>query len=163
MEVVANHLFQEVLKRTDQAEKNLFGRSAFNRCYYATFLNVHAGLKQLDPKWSELSHKAIPDLLKGSIRKELAKGRDNASKVSDVAVVQLCARAVSAAYDLSDLMKIGYATRVVADYYPEIQISIPAGQECSLNSVGAKDAKSWSIKSAGYVSTIVAAWNQIHA
>lgn len=162
MEVVANHLFQEVQKRTDQTEKNLFGRSAFNRCYYATFLNVRAGLVQLDTRWAELPHKAIPELLNGTIKKAFTKGKAKASKVADVNVVQMCARAEHAAVELSKLMTIGYATRIVADYRPEIQISISSGQECTLNSVGAKDAKNWSTRSATYVSAIVAAWSQIN-
>lgn len=162
MEVVASHLFQEVLKRTDQDEKNLFARSAFNRCYYATFLNVRAGLKQLNPEWSKLPHKDIPEVLKVSVKKMLVKGKAKASKVNDVESMRLCERAVVAARDLSEIMKTGYATRVAADYFPEIKIVFAGGQNCSLNSVGSTEAQYWPRQSAAYVGTIVEAWNQIN-
>ncbi len=116
----------------------------------------------LNPKWGELPHAAIPELLKGTIRTELAKGKNKAFRVADIEAERSCARAVSAAVELSKLMITGYATRVVADYQPEIQIIIDAEQECFLNSIGAKEAKNWSNKSAGFVNAIVTAWSQIN-
>ena len=144
MELVADHLCQEVLRRADQTERDLFGRTAFNRYYYATFLKVRSGLRRLNtPEWANLPHKDIPEVLKGTIRKRLAKGKIAASKVSDNEVVNLCGRAQHAALELSDIMKKGYATRVVADYSPEIEVTFSAGQEFFLNSVGTKDAREW--------------------
>lgn len=163
MEVVADHLCQEVYRRADQAEKDLFGRSAFNRYYYATFLHVRTGLRQLnDPDWFDLPHKVIPDVLKGAIRKKLSKGRVDASKVNDTDVVKLCERAKHAALELSELMKKGYATRVVADYYPEIEVSFAGDREFFLHSVGTNDARDWPQKASVYVRTIVLAWGQIN-
>lgn len=164
MQIVANHLFDEVQRRIDLAEKNWFGRSAFNRCYYATFLNVRDGLKRMNPKWSELPHKDIPEVLKGTIRKEFSRGKTKASKVSDWDTMHMCQRAATAALELSDLMTKGYATRIVADYYPEILISIDAspGHECFLNSIGAKEAQYWSSRSEVYVNEIVSVWSQIN-
>lgn len=161
MKIVAGHLLKEAYRRADRIERDVFGRSAFNRYYYATFLIVRAGLQQMNADWAMLQHAAIPDMLKGSIKRELAKGKMKAARVGDSALVELCAKAGSAALQLSALMQKGYATRVVADYSPEIPVSFLVGPQCSLNSVGAKDASDWPNKAAVYIGTIVMAWSQI--
>lgn len=162
MEVVAAHLYQEAIKQANTIDKDQFGRTAFNRYYYATFLHVRKGLSRLNTNWSRLPHHDIPELLKGVVKKELFQGKVKAARVRDSDVVALCAKAESAAIELSQLMQEGYATRVVADYTPEVQVDFSKGSDFTLNSVAIKHARDWPHRALAYVGTITSAWKQIH-
>lgn len=159
LEVVAEHLHQEALKRSVDVECDFFGRSSFNRYYYATFLSVKASLSRLKPEWqSNIAHASIPDLLKTSVVKELRKYKKQANNVGDYPLVNACDRAVSAANDLAKIMELGRATRVVADYHPEIRMVI--NKKLLLNSVDLSQAKLWPQRARLLFSVIDEAWSQ---
>lgn len=116
MEIVAHHLQREAISRAAPADKDLFGRSSYNRYYYATFLHARAMVGQLRTEWQELPHADYPPLLQGKIQAEISKGRLKAQKIGDADTVALCNRAVAACKELSALMSKGSAIRVIADY-----------------------------------------------
>lgn len=162
MELVAAHLYLEAAKQTTAAAQDQFGRTAFNRYYYATFLHTRACLSRLNSDWATLPHKDMPDVLKASVKKALNKGRLQAVKVQDADVANLCARAENAAIELSKILQEGYSLRKVADYRPEIPIVFLKGYDFALNSVEIKHAREWPCRAIGYVAIIVSAWKQIH-
>src|SRR4051812_403097 len=120
MKVVAHHLQTHASTLPNTAERDLFARSAFNRYYYATYLDVKTVLGALKPGWGRIAHSEVPKIIVGPLNKELSKGRDRAERASDSSTAALCSRAMNATHLLSDLMTSGYATRVAADYDPEI-------------------------------------------
>ena len=74
---VAEHLSRQAkssYKKGDSAYAmaDAFGRSAFNRYYYASFLNVRDLVSTLDGRWARISHKGIPDLLRGAVTSMIA-------------------------------------------------------------------------------------------
>lgn len=162
LEIVAEHLHQEANRRTEVLERDIFSRSSFNRYYYATFLNVKAGLSNLKPEWSQnIAHASIPQLLTSSVTKELRKYKKQANIVNDYHLVDVCSTAVSAASELAKLMELGNATRVVADYHPEIPVVID--RKIFLNGVNLSHAKLWPQRARSLVSVIMEAWRQGNA
>lgn len=159
MEVVGKFLQTHALSLGSSQDGDYFGRSAFNRYYYATFLLVRAELGGLLPGWPN-SHASIPDFLQGTVCKELNKGRMRAERAGDQELSQLCLRAKSAALNLAALLRESYGVRVTADYNPGIPIEFTVG-EFSLSTVPAEEARAWAYKGRGFAATIAQAWKQI--
>ena len=59
MKIVGHHLQQEAIRRTSDAEKDVFGRSSYNRYYYAAFLTARSLFVSLDPGWEKRSMLSI--------------------------------------------------------------------------------------------------------
>lgn len=163
MEVVAHFLQLQAIDRAVQSEKDQFGRSSYNRYYYATFLHARDLLTRLDQRWSELPHADYPRVLKGEITKQLKIGRKSATKSYDAELIKLCSQAINAAANLASLMLKSSATRVTADYHPEVPVQFLAGAGFSLNSVDIADAHTWPSQAKIYIKVIEAAWRQLHA
>src|SRR5262245_24567360 len=98
MEVVGQYLQGHALTLGVGLERDYFGRSAFNRFYYATFLNVKKELSEIIDGWPN-GHATIPQFLRGKICKEIKAGRDRARRAGDGDLVLLCERAKSAALE----------------------------------------------------------------
>lgn len=163
MEIVAQHLQREAIRRNGIVEeRDFFGRSAFNRYYYATFLEVKTGLGRLNPVWGTISHASVPELLEGSIKDEFKKGQKKAMKLRDGEVIGLCAKAISATNDLAKLMREGYMSRVTADYHPEIKVEFQGPNRFELNAVPVQNASDWLYRARPLIKTIVTTWMQLH-
>ena len=161
MEDVAHHLHQEALRRPTEAQRDSFGRSAFNRFYYAAFLPVSKTLRSLRPEWAGIPHKEIPGLMRGKILTALKKGRQQAIRVGDRETAAACARAISLCHELADLMKTGYAVRVTADYEADVAVDFSSGNDFRLATVAVSTAKQWPSRATAYAQTIESAWKQI--
>ena len=162
METVGHHLQMEAINRTSESEKDLFGRSSYNRYYYATFLCVRNLLTKLDPKWGQLTHSSYPEVLNGSVRSVLRGGIRDATRGKDWDLVRLCQRARTSSSELADLMKIGFTTRVTADYQPDVRVIFSGANRFVLNTVSINDAHNWPAKARSLTETIDAAWRQIN-
>lgn len=161
MEIVGNHLQEFAIARTDPEERDQFARSAFNRYYYATYLNVKSTLGSFKSEWSGINHSSVPDVLEGAVKKELVKGRERALRADDPGTAELCSRAVRATILLSQLMTKGYASRVTADYNPEVKIDFADIYNFELNYVAVKAAALWPSEARMLLRTIDSAWRQV--
>lgn len=163
MEVVAHYLQAEAIGRSEKSEKDLFGRSSYNRYYYATFLIARELATELNPAdWSQLAHASYPGILRGTVAKKFAKAREKANKTGDKELVFQCYQAKKAAEDLSRLMEQGNLTRVTADYYPEIPVEFEENGKFKLNSIDVTAARSWPARAKTLSNIILSAWKQIH-
>lgn len=163
MESVAGHLKNEAMARKNIHERDVFGRSSFNRYYYATYLLVREGFACFHTAWANnLPHADIPEMLRGKIKQNLKKGRQKALRAEDFDVLDLCERALAAVNDLANLMDEGRITRVVADYKPELLVDFTQGADYSLNTISVQEAQKWPYKARHYLSTISVAWKQIN-
>ena len=162
MEVVALHLAEEALRLTRQSDRDLFGRSAFNRFYYATFLIVRSQLHASIGNFPT-THSAIPEFLTGSVTRELSKGAQYAKRADDAELSKLCSRARTATKNLADILRTGYSVRVIADYKPEILIEFENVESFGLNTVLISEAKAWPHKALAMSVTLSSAWKQLHA
>lgn len=138
---------------------DLFGRSSFNRYYYAAYLQVRDLLGSLDPSWISAQHKSIPDLLNGSVLSAIKKKRNRATKIGDAEAIQICSRADTSARELASMMRKAYAVRVTADYNPEIRVERQEGGRFKLNLVSVNDAHGWPTLAKEYGENIKRAWN----
>jgi hypothetical protein len=138
---VANHLRDHALGCSDSDETNVFGRSAFNRYYYATFLIVRQFLTEIDPGWGDLVHKDVPDLLTTGLlkryRNQLKKGGLDPAETEKQKSI-----ATNAASKLAAVMAQAYLIRVDADYKPDKLLTRSKGT-LELSKVKSVDAAEW--------------------
>jgi hypothetical protein len=163
MEVVARHLQVEAMRRQTQDARDQFGRSAYNRYYYALFLCTRRLLAELDAKWANMPHASYEGVLTGQIKNEIKNGQRRAQKLSDTNTIQLCERAKQATHELAQLMHRGNATRVVADYNPDTPIDFTSSDRFKLAGIDITEADQWPHRARDLSATIAAAWRQIHA
>jgi hypothetical protein len=127
------------------SEFDLFGRSAYNRYYYAAFLCVRSALREIDQAWSAPAHKAIPELLRGQVRSRLKKGIRSAEASGQITRSEgkRMFNAVSiAASTLSTLLDSAREVRRVADYEPE-QLLMKDGMTVKLRDCSLDTAMRW--------------------
>jgi hypothetical protein len=146
---VANHLSTHARKLGPcDAEADAFGRSAFNRHYYATFLTVRELLISIDEAWARTPHAEIPEriernlvaLIKDTAKRQVRSRALDAGRSSSI--VRL---SISAATEIASVLKSAYTIRVAADYEPSHKIVFGAtGIELDSCSIG--EASSWCVR-----------------
>lgn len=125
---VAQHLSVHAKKETG-TPADAFGRSAFNRYYYGSYLSARELLAQIDTSWSRTGHSAIPALLEGALLKQV---RDAARKQQQAGVWTAThastrvRHATSAVSEIASILRVAYAVRVVADYEPQSAVEFDA-------------------------------------
>ena len=139
-------------------EFDLFGRSSFNRYYYAVYLQVRSLLGGLNATWAGAQHASIPNLLTGQVLERIKRQRNRALRVGDSDAAQICVRAASSTHELATLMKEAYAVRVTADYEPSIPIVSQNGGRFQLNSVPVTTAHDWVARAREHGQRIARAW-----
>jgi hypothetical protein len=145
MRIVGDHLAEVATHRSGSIERDLFGRSAFNRYYYAAFLKIRTVLKTIDPIWARPSHQSIPDLLIGDVLKRLKNEIPKAERSSLLTKgegEQLYRTAANAAADLSSLLASAREIRRLADYEPEIPVT-KSGVVMKLGDCTLESAQNW--------------------
>lgn len=162
MRCVADHLKLQVFKVEDPDERDSYGRSAFNRYYYATFLIVRAGLRRMGrvSPTGEIPHASIPEMLSGSIYNTLKKSCHEAKKIGDSDTISVLSLGAEAAKTLASLMNTARSSRTTADYHPEKPIVI-SGHGFSLLTISSETAQNWPHKAELLINRIEAAWRQL--
>lgn len=143
----------------DSQDFDLFGRSSFNRYYYAVYLQVRSTLGGLNETWARAPHKSIPELLTGKVLAKIKQQQTRVATLGDSEASRICSRAATAAKELAELMKAAYAVRVTADYHPEIAVEPDDRGRFRLNSVHVTEAHEWSARARQYMQSIKRAWS----
>jgi hypothetical protein len=81
MQEVALHL-QVMANARQGPDRDAFARSAYNRYYYACFLEIRATLKEMSLGWSKAPHNSYPDILT-AIAKDFRAERERAFRLGD--------------------------------------------------------------------------------
>jgi hypothetical protein len=121
---VAEHLSDRARKESG-ARADAFGRSAFNRYYYASFLSVRELLAEIEPSWSATPHANFPELLQDAVVKQVrreAKKQEKAGAISPSSASSLITKAASATSEIASVLRVANQARVAADYKPEIAV-----------------------------------------
>lgn len=119
MKRVADRLSQIAHDASGSDEINVFGRSSYNRYYYAIFLLVRAKLSQKNTDWGRVAHKSVPDILRGPVLTEIrrsASAQRKSGLLTAGEASQIQDRANYAISDLADLLEEAYQVRCDADY-----------------------------------------------
>lgn len=126
MRIVAQHLEAQARKCQDPSEIDLFGRSAFNRYYYATFWIVRECLKTIDEAWAEPGHSQAPEILRGQVQRRIRKQlQTNVLPPGETA--KLRSRANNSISALASLLDEARLVRTRADYKPEATATMSEG------------------------------------
>ncbi len=148
---------------SQHAHQNMFGRSAYNRFYYASYLLTRKTLSNLDSKWQNAKHKNIPELLVTSVRKpvktalkiQLKKGLITHGQHS-----KSLNTLNQSTLELSDLLVQAYDLRCIADYEPEIPI-VAEKQVLTLNEYKLNTAEKWPGKANACCKSIRKIWEEV--
>lgn len=162
MKVVGDQLENWAHAQSDFRSSDLFGRSAFNRYYYAAFLVTREMLGDLDSNWKHTQHKNIPELLEVALKKPvLNKLSANVRKdiITEGDKKRLQQELQIATTDLANLLREAYDVRIVADYEPEesviIKNKVITLKGCKLNS-----ASGWVGRAKNCCKTIRRVWQE---
>lgn len=127
------------------ADADAFGRSAFNRHYYATFLTVRELLVTIDIAWAKTPHAEIPDRVEKNLVariKEATKRQIRSGALVAGRGGAIVGQSISAATEIASVLKSAYTVRVAADYEPSHKVVFgAAGFELDSCSIG--EACSW--------------------
>lgn len=149
LRTVAEHLatYAKGLGAGD-VEADAFGRSAFNRHYYATFLTVRDLLVTIDVAWAKTPHSEIPERIEKNLVariKDVAKMQVRSGVLGAGRSSAIVGQSISAATEIASVLKSAYSIRVVADYEPSHKIVFGAsGIELDSCSIG--EASSWWVR-----------------
>lgn len=161
--LVADYLKEQALARTGTDDFDVFGRSAFNRYYYATFLIIREKFYAMGvlQAGQGLPHANVPERLRGTLKKEFSKARLKIHRSGDKDLSGKIHSAESATEDLARMIEEAKAIRTLADYEPEISIVL-SRRGFSLVNVDIDTAKAWPQKAEGYLRVIESAWRQVN-
>lgn len=158
MKIVAEQLEKWALCHIDAEEKNLFGRSAFNRYYYAVFLLTREMLSDFKSSWKKTKHASVPELLRKSVKKEvestlksyISRGLVSKDTLNQLNINLNC---------LAELLEEAYRVRCIADYESEIKIREDK-KEIFLGNHTLTAAKHWPGRAAAYCKVIRKVWKE---
>lgn len=163
MQSVAHHLQVEANRLAPIGDADMFARSAFNRYYYATFLCVREALVEIDSKYQHtLSHKEIPEMLRGKIQKRIKAIQRKASRLDDARLVSECKQASSQNLKFAEVLSKAYAIRVVADYNPDTQVDFTSPR-FQLSGVSVNEAHDWNQLASVWSSAVLGVLRQENA
>lgn len=162
MKVVGEQLQKWAQEKSELSEKDVFGRSAFNRYYYATFLITRETLGDLNPSWLCEKHKNIQNTLVTTVRKpvisELKKlVRQGIINPGEGSVAENNLKIATT--ELSNLLNQAYDLRCIADYEPEIHVSIDK-KKLLLRNYKLNTASGWPGRASAYCKTIRKVWEE---
>jgi hypothetical protein len=160
MKIVGEKLERAAQSEKDILTKDLFGRSAFNRYYYAAFLITREMLGELNLSWKTTPHKEIPNLLTTGVKKPVLKRlKMDARKdlITEGEKSTLITKLTSATTNLSNLLGEAYDIRVIADYEPEIPIE-GENNKLVLKNHKLTTANGWANRASAYCKDIRSVW-----
>jgi len=160
MKIVGVKLEDWAKDQKEVIEKDAFGRSAFNRYYYAAYLITRHNLGELDSKWKTEKHKSIPNTLVTTVRKPVIKELEKQCKKGTITKSEQSSAMSSlkaATNELSNMLTQAYDLRCIADYEPEISISTK-DNILLLKGYKLSTAREWPGKANAYCKTIRKIW-----
>ena len=161
MDRVAHHLQQTAIAKRDNLEDfDIFARSSFNRYYYALFLIVRNTVLIVNPNWDAV-HSGLPDILQGSIYKQINSYRSISLRRQDAQTTETCNRALSALKALAELMRNANSVRVIADYNPQIKVLDEGGLRFALGTTNITSAHDWPERAKTLTREVERAWRLV--
>ena len=162
MQVVGDKLVEWSDSCRELRDKDQFGRSAFNRYYYAAFLLTRSLLVELDPKWSAPQHASIPELLRDTAKKKIyeeLKIAETKGSIRNKDMHRMRNEITVPLLRLSALLAEAYEVRVVADYEPDEMVKVEQNV-MSLKYYKIDTASRWPGRARAYCKTIRKVWKE---
>ncbi|WP_146036882.1 hypothetical protein [Burkholderia pseudomallei] len=163
MERVANSLAQQAINAQDEGDVNLYGRSAFNRYYYAAYLSVREMLQCGQPAHASAAHSDLPGLLEGAVLKRIKAAVQRQVKLRLLTHGEgegINHAATDALTTLADILRDGYRMRVIADYKPTILATIE-NRRVKLEDKNSDAARHWNKRARHAIGSVVSIWRKL--
>ncbi|ELD7983152.1 hypothetical protein ACE3IL_07530 [Enterobacter hormaechei subsp. steigerwaltii] len=150
LHLVADHLAKQANSTRRKGEghtvlADAYGRSAFNRYYYACFLNVREFVSTIDSNWGKVKHAEVPTLLRVSVNKKIDIELKKSERIGDLTQGEYQSKKsmlLTSLDNMASTMSLAYTIRGVVDYEPEIEMIFSDG--CfSINTTSVASAKGW--------------------
>ena len=163
MRIVADKLKELALASNTDHEIDQYGRSAFNRYYYAVYLVVRRTLMNINPSWARSPHKNIPDILTGSmytharnqaLKLERAGQLSQREKSEVIRSIRICVD------ELSKVLQTAYEARLMADYSPEETVRRVANN-LELKKYTIASAQGWPDRAERNAGQLAAKWREL--
>ncbi len=163
MKDVADKLKEIALAADNVHQIDQFGRSAFNRYYYAAYLAIRHTLLEIDDGWARSPHKSLPGILTDTVFKSAKRIaiRSNKKRLIDAAEMNHILSSIRICVDeLSKILLSGYAARTCADYSPEINVK-RISSDLILGNHTINAAKSWPTRAEMRAGQLLSFWRQL--
>lgn len=163
MKVVADKLKEIALAADTDLKVDQFGRSAFNRYYYAAFLAVRKTLMEIDDGWARSPHKNLPKILTDTVfqsAKRIAIRLNKKRLLTKPEMAQILLSIKICVNDLSKILQSGYEARRCADYSPEDTVKRISGN-LSLGNHTIHEAQSWPTRAEIKAGQLLKCWRQL--
>jgi hypothetical protein len=163
MKIVADRLKEIALASRIDHEIDQFGRSAFNRYYYAAYLAVREKLMEINSGWAKIPHKNLPDILTISIYKSAknkAKKLNKNGMLNKRQEYQILTSIRACGDELSAILQSGYEARTHADYFPDEIVTRNADNNLILYKYSTHQAQSWPRRAEIRAGQLLKLWRQ---
>jgi hypothetical protein len=157
MERVAEALTEQAVSSPDELDANLFGRSAFNRYYYAVYLSVRQMVIAGHPEIKQFKHKDLPDLLVGKIQDKIQQEAGKLKKRHMLSEGEASRLSQSSRQALSELASI---LREGADYEPTV-IAVVRDGHVILEHKTSDAARQWGRRADRCIGQVRRVWRQL--
>ncbi|WP_302409122.1 hypothetical protein [Comamonas kerstersii] len=131
-------------KSKDEQLAIAYGRTSFNRYYYACYLSARDLVKTLIPGIA-FQHGEAPQLLEVNVVNLITKSLEQQSKKGLIPAGEAARKKASvhqSAAEISRILKVGYMIRGIADYEPEVVV-VFEHNTFSLEKHTESEASSW--------------------
>jgi len=147
---VADHLVKQANAtfkkgQVHQSLADAYGRTAFNRYYYACFLNIREFVSSIDSSWSKVNHAGVPELLRGSVHKKIESELKKSERVGDLTSREYQSKKsilLSSLDNMASTMSLAYTIRGIVDYEPEVEMVFEKNSFI-INKMPVSSAKGW--------------------
>lgn len=165
MQAVGRLLVKTAMTTSDETDRDLFARSAFNRYYYACFLLARQLCRSFTPDVDSIAHGNMPTYLRTTIKRtiqqrvKLLSSGGKSRALSDVR--RHGSQCMEYIKDLAIVLEEAYRVRVIADYRPEQAVVFGQGNTMILAETEVNDAGRWVSRVEHHVKAIEDVWRQI--
>ncbi len=163
MKIVGDKLRDIATASTEPAALDQFGRSAFNRYYYAAYLAVRERLMVINDRWGKSPHKTLPEILSKSLCRAAAEQAKRLSRagVLDTAEGAKYVRSIRiCAGSLAQMLTDAYEARRVADYEPRELVVRDSGS-LRLRNFTLRAAESWPSQAENAAAQMLIHWRKL--
>lgn len=135
---------------SDEAKKrkgdlaDAFGRSAFNRYYYAAYLEVRSLLLTFNSRW-RINHDEAPNYLRKNLQKIFREEINRQQKrqvITHAEGMKISSAVLKSASIIAQDLEVAYKVRAISDYEPEELVTFDQ-TTFHLDSHSEVEAKGW--------------------
>lgn len=147
---VADHLAKQATTNYRKgagysALADAFGRTAYNRYYYACYLDMRRFIGELNSQWAGVNHAEVPNHLTGAVLKKINRELINCEKNGLMSSGQVFSKKSiisTALHTMASIMAEAYTIRCTVDYEPDIMI-VYKNEKILIENTTVATAKDW--------------------